>query len=63
MIIMGMSLVITSTNVTEILYYMEVLKIIVSTMFGFHCFIGQYWSSMLPCMLDELLIQTIYFST
>ena len=52
---MGVSLVITSANVTEI-PYMEVLKIVVSAMFGFRHFIRQYWSCMLPCMLNELLM-------
>ena len=52
---MGVSLVITSANVTEI-PYMEVLKIVVSAMFGFRRFIRQYWSCMLPCVLDELLL-------
>ena len=51
---MGMSLVITSTNITEILY-MEVLKIVVSAMFGFRRFIRQHWSCMLPCALDVLV--------
>ena len=51
---MGISLVITSANVTEI-PYMEVLKIVVSAMFGFRRFIRQYWSCMLPCVLNELL--------
>ena len=51
---MGLSLVITFANVTEILY-MKVLKIVVSTMFGFCHFIRQYWSCMLPCALNELL--------
>ena len=41
MIVMGVSLVITSANVTE-MAYMEVLRIIVSAMFGFCHFIGQY---------------------
>ena len=36
---MGVSLVITSANVTEIPYYMKVLKIVVSAMFGFRRFI------------------------
>ena len=54
-IIMGVLLVITSTNITE-MPYMEVLKIIVSTMFGFRHFVRQYWSCMLSCTLDELLI-------
>ena len=53
---MGVSLVITSANVTEI-PYMEVLKIVVSAMFGFCRFIRQYWSCMLPCVPDELLFQ------
>ena len=35
---------------------MEVLNIIVFAMFGFHCFIRQYWSCMLSCTLDELLL-------
>ena len=38
-IIMGMSLVITSANVTEI-PYTEVLKIVVSAMFGFAVLLG-----------------------
>ena len=35
---------------------MEVLKIVVSAMIGFRRFIRQYWSCMLPYMLDELLL-------
>ena len=53
---MGVSLVITSANVTEI-PYMEVLKIVVSTMFGFRHFIRHYRSCMLPCVLNELLAE------
>ena len=52
---MGVSLVITSAKVTE-MSHMELLNIIVFAMFGFHCFIRQYWSCMLPCALDELLV-------
>ena len=46
-------IVIISANVTEI-PHMEVLKIVVSAMFGFHRFIR---SCMLPCVLDELLVE------
>ena len=53
---MDVSLVIISANVTEI-PYMEVLKIVASAMFGFCHFIRQYWSCMLPCVLDKLLVQ------
>ena len=45
---MGVPLVITLANVTEMLY-MEVLKIIVSTMFRFCHFI------VVPCVLSEHL--------
>ena len=34
---------------------MEVLKVVMSAMFGFHRFNMQYCSCMFPCTLDELL--------
>ena len=51
---MGVSLVPTSANITE-MSYMSILKITVSAMFGFRHFIGQCWSCMHSCVLNELL--------
>ena len=60
---MGVSLLLTSANITE-MPYMNILKIIVSAMFGFCHFIGQCWSCMfLVCSMSYCISYSgIYYT-